>query len=86
MPEKRAEKERWILTGYMYLRSVHLFTTTTARTVEVKAIAVSSRPISLNFRAIEEFHLQQFLELLYLTFNYLKSIHWPYVPKDGQYE
>jgi hypothetical protein len=74
MHEKRSEKERWILTGYMYLRSVHLFTTTTARTVEVNAIAVNSRPISLNFRAIEELHLQQFLELLYLTFIYLKSV------------
>lgn len=58
----------------MYLRLVHLFTTTTARTVEVKAIAVSSRPINLNFRVIEVLHLQQFLELIYFTLNYLKSM------------
>jgi hypothetical protein len=33
--------------------SVHLFTTTTAKAVVVKAIAVNNRPISLNFQAIE---------------------------------
>jgi hypothetical protein len=41
---------------------LYLFTTTTARTVVVNAIAASSRPTNLNLMAIEEFHLQVFLK------------------------
>jgi len=39
---------------------LYLFTTITARTVEVNAIAASSRPTNLNLMAIDEFHLQVF--------------------------
>jgi len=45
---------------------LYLFTTTTgrtlARTIEVNAIAASSRPTNLNLMAIEESHLQVFLK------------------------
>jgi len=37
--------------------ALYLFTTTTPRTVVVNAIAASSRPTSLNFRAIDAVQL-----------------------------
>ena len=46
------------------LAHVYLFTTTTgrtlARTIEVNAIAASSKLTNLNFQAIEELHLRFF--------------------------